>query len=257
MALDERFGRSPIGRVCCQLYNAFVNVLVIDIGGSHVKVLVSGKKKPRRIKTGEDFNPRDLMRQLPALTRGWKYDVISLGYPGRVGRDGPEAEPGNLGRGWMKFDFKKALKRPLRIVNDATMQALGGYRGGRMLFLGLGTGIGSSIVSERVIMPLELGELPWPESGETLFERIGKAGRKRYGQKQWCQTVVDVVDVLRRVTHADYVVLGGGNAKNVHPLPPKTRRGGNDDAFVGGFRLWEETVEPHDQAPSDAWRVVR
>jgi polyphosphate glucokinase len=234
-----------------------VKVLVIDIGGSNVKLLASGQRAPRKLKSGEKLTPKHLARELPKLTKGWKYDVIALGYPGRVGPEGPEAEPGNLGRGWTGFDYQKAFKRPIRIVNDAALQALGAYEGGRMLFLGLGPGVGSAIVTDRVVVPLELGDLLWT-GGTSLFGEIGKAACKRDGTKKWSRKVFEITDVLRKAMHADYVVLGGGNAKHVHPLPPHTRRGSNRDAFKGGFRLWEETFEPHDREPKqNVWRVCR
>jgi hypothetical protein len=234
-----------------------VNVLVIDIGGSSVKLLASGHRAARKLKSGDYLTPDVLQRELPKLTEGWKYDVISLGYPGRVGPEGPEAEPGNLGCGWKGFDYEKAFGRPVRIVNDAAMQALGAYKGGRMLFLGLGTGVGSAIVTDRVVVPLELGDLLWT-GGISLFGEIGKAAWKRDGTKKWSRKVFEVANVLRKAMHADYVALGGGNAKHVHPLPPHTRRGSNRDAFTGGFRLWEETFEPHDREPrQDVWRVCR
>jgi polyphosphate glucokinase len=190
------------------------------------------------------------------LTGDWKYDVVTLGYPGMVGPDGPEAEPGNLGHGWVGFDFREAFGKPIRIVNDAAMQALGSYVGGRMLFLGLGTGLGTALVADRVIVPLELGCLQFgPE--ETLADRLGKAGREKYGHDSWLHTLSAAIENLSKATMADYVVLGGGHAMEVEPLPPGVHRGGNADAFTGGFRFWEEDIEPHDRPPSSAWRVVR
>ena len=165
-------------------------------------------------------------------------------------------QPGNLGRGWVGFDFTRMFGRPVRVVNDAVLQAIGAYKEGRMLFLGLGTGLASERVTERVIVPLELGELPdW--SGRPLSDRLGRQGLEREGQASWQRAVVDICNVLRRAFLADYVVLGGGNAARVDPLPPEARRGGNDDAFRGGYRLWREVIEPHDHEPSAFWRVVQ
>lgn len=233
-----------------------MNVLVIDVGGSHVKLLATGQAGPRRFDSGTHLTPEALVERVKGLTADWRYDVVSLGYPGTVDPDGPTDEPGNLADGWVGFDFGAAFGRPVRVVNDAAMQALGAYDGGRMLFLGLGTGLGSALVADRVVIPLELGCLPYTD-GETIADRLGKKGLKRHGADAWLRTVGEVVKALRRAFQADYVVLGGGNAEKVDPLPEGARRGGNEDAFAGGFRLWEERVEPHDNEPSDAWRVVR
>lgn len=233
-----------------------MNVLVVDVGGSHVKLLASGQDEPRRFDSGPDLTPRGLIDGVHGLTADWAFDVIALGYPGRVGPKGPVAEPGNLGNGWVGFDFEEAFGRPVRVANDAILQALGGYEGGRMLFLGLGTGLGSALIAERVAIPLELGDL---EVGpdERLSDRLGKAGLERLGEDTWRGELAKTVTSLRAAFLADYVMLGGGNVHLVEPLPEGARRGGNDDAFRGGFRLWEEDVEPHDRAPSPTWRVVR
>ena len=233
-----------------------MNVLVIDVGGTHVKMLATGAKESRSFPSGRQLTAAALVERVKVAVRGWKYDVISLGYPGVVGRGGPVEEPGNLADGWVGFDFEAAFGKPVRLVNDAVMQALGGYEGGRMLFLGLGTGLGSALVSEHVVIPLELGNLPYG-SGESLADRLGRAGRKNYGHDRWLSTLTRAVGALLKAFAVDYIVLGGGNAKHVHPLPPAARRGGNEDAFSGGFRMWEEMVEPHDRQPSRAWRVVR
>ncbi len=240
-----------------------MDVLVVDIGGSHVKVyapMSSGRKGERELRRFESgaLTPQTLVERVREMTADWHYDVISLGYPGAIDQHGPRAEPGNLGGGWVGFDFAGAFGTPVRMVNDAVLQALGGYEGGRMLFLGLGTGVGSALVSEHVVVPLELGCLPYGGTeGETLADRIGRAGLQTYGYAAWQNAVEGIVDVLRKAFSAEYVVLGGGNAKKVDPLPPHARRGGNDDAFTGGLRLWEEMVEPHDRRPPRVWRVVR
>jgi polyphosphate glucokinase len=234
-----------------------VKILVIDIGGSHVKLLVSGMdpEDVRRFDSGKDLMPGELVARTKALVSDWDYDVVSIGYPGRVGSDGPSAEPGNLGDGWVGFDYPKAFERPVRIVNDAAMQALGGHDGGRMLFLGLGTGLGSALVANYVIVPLELGTLRL-RGKKTLFERLGKDGLQRKGKRLWAEAVIDTAQHLRDAFLADYVVLGGGNVKLIGELPKHIRRGGNEDAFTGGFRLWDEDVEPHDRPHSPIWRVV-
>jgi polyphosphate glucokinase len=234
-----------------------VKVLVIDIGGSHVKVLVSGvdPEEARRFDSDKDLTPQELVARTKALVSDWDYNVVSIGYPGRVGPDGPSAEPGNLGDGWVGFDYPKAFDRPVRIVNDAAMQALGGHEGGRMLFLGLGTGLGSALVANHVIVPLELGSLRL-RGDEDLFNRLGKKGLELHGEKAWAEAVLDTAQHLRDAFLADYVILGGGNAERVGELPKHIRRGGNEDAFNGGFRLWEEDVEPHDRPHSPVWRVV-
>jgi hypothetical protein len=233
-----------------------MDVLVVDIGGSKVKMLASGAHEPRKFASDERLTPEVLVERVRAEAADWKYDVISLGFPGAVDANGPRAEPGNLGRGWVRFDFSKAFGKPVRVLNDAAMQALGGYDGGRMLFIGLGTGVGSALVTEHVVVPLELGCLPYCPS-DTLFDRLGSAGLEAHGEQAWLASMTQVTTMLRDAFAADYVLIGGGNAKLVQPLPPGTRCGGNEDAFTGGFRLWEEIVEPHDRSASSVWRVVR
>lgn len=233
-----------------------MNVLVIDVGGSHVKMLATGRRVPVKFESGKKMTPRRMMKQVSRMTSDWRFDVVSIGIPGAVGPKGALREPGHLGRGWVGFDFAAAFGKPVRVINDAAMQALGGYAGGRMLFLGMGTGLGSALVAERVVVPLELGCLPF-SGRQTLAQRLGKRGLAKHGKPAWQRALAQAVKVLRASFSADYVVLGGGNARNVNPLPPGTRRGGNEDAFTGGFRLWEELIEPHDREPSSAWRVVR
>jgi polyphosphate glucokinase len=233
-----------------------VNVLVIDVGGSHVKLTATGRRGRSRFASGRGMTPDAFVAQVLRLTARWTYDVISFGYPGGIGPHGPTADPGNLGPGWVGYDFEAAFGRPVRMVNDAAMQALGGYDGGRMLFLGLGTGLGSAFVADRVIVPLELGTLPY-KRGEMLGDRLGKRGLKEYGIKSWRMAVAQTAEMLQRAFMTDYVVLGGGNASKMRALPPYARRGGNEDAFEGGVRLWEEHIEGHDGPPSNTWRVVR
>lgn len=232
-----------------------MNVLVIDVGGSHVKLAIAGQADKAEFESGPDLTPDKLVAETKKRTRDWRFDAISIGYPGLVRATSPRADPGNLGEGWVGFDFEKALGHPVRLVNDAALQALGGYEEGRMLFLGVGTGLGSVLVAERVVIPLELGSLPHP-SGQTLADHLGKAGLAAQGVAKWNRDVTEVVRMLREAFAADYVLIGGGNAGLVDPLPSRTRRGGNEDAVVGGAKLWEELVEPHDRRPSAAWRVV-
>lgn len=233
-----------------------MDVLVIDVGGSHVKMRSSGAPETQRFKSGPQLTPDALVEAVRSATAGWRYDVVSLGLPATVAGGEVRSEPGNLADGWIRYDFEDALGKPVRVVNDAVMQALGGYDGGRMLFLGLGTGLGSALVSEHVVVPLELGNLELePES--TLAERLGRRGLEARGLDAWRSDLVRAVDMLRPAFEADYILLGGGNAKKVRTLPPQTRLGGNEDAFTGGFRLWEELVEPHDRTPPAVWRVVR
>jgi polyphosphate glucokinase len=233
-----------------------MDVLVIDVGGSQVKLCATTTEE-RRFPSGPGLTATALVEETQAQTRDWSYDVISLGVPALIGREGADNEPGNLGNGWIGFDFEQAFGKPVRLVNDAVMQALGAYEdGGRMLFLGFGTGVGSALVTEHVIVPLELGNLLL-ENGRTIADRLGREGLAVNGFRAWMADVHEVVRMLRTVFMPDYIVLGGGNAERIDPLPPGTRRGGNDDAFRGGFRLWEEIVEPHDREPHRVWRVVR
>ena len=232
-----------------------MDVLVVDIGGSRVKLLATGAAAARHFDSTPDLTPRTLVDRVLTRVGDWTWDVVSIAYPGVVGPNGPVKEPGNLGAGWVGFNFTGAFGKPVRLVNDAVMQALGGYEGGRMLFLGLGTGLGSALATDHVIVPMELGELP-DASGNTLGDRLGRPGFDAQPRTAWLEAVNDATTRLRNALAADYVVLGGGNAQHVNPLPPGARRGAADAAFTGGFRLWEEIVEPHDRQPPLVWRVV-
>jgi polyphosphate glucokinase len=232
-----------------------MDVLVIDVGGTHVKVTAPRVDRTDTFESGPALTPADLVAAVLRLARDTTFDAVSIGYPGKVDPNGPVEEPGNLGGGWVGFDFATAFQRPVRVANDAVMQALGAYDGGRMLFLGLGTGLGSAFVAEHVIVPLELGNLPG-EQERTLGETVGRNGLEELGLSPWIDAVCRMVTTLRAAFSADYIVLGGGNAGQVDPLPPQTRRGGNHDATVGGIRLWEHMVEPHDRPPALVWRVV-
>lgn len=233
-----------------------MHVLTVDIGGSHVKMLSSNATEPRKFDSEPNLPPDALVERVLAHTQGWQFDVITVGYPGAVGGYGPRFEPGNLGTGWVGFDFEQAFGRPVRIVNDAVMQAIGAYDGGRMLFLGLGTGLGSALITDHVAVYMDLGNLPWP-GGRTLGERLGRSGLEDDGEDMWQRSVTFAIETLRHAFVADYVVLGGGQAERVTSLPPDTRRGGNEDAFIGGFRVWEEAVEPLDHPANPAWRILR
>ncbi|MFC3652778.1 glucose-6-phosphate isomerase [Dyella humi] len=212
-------------------------VLVIDIGGSHVKAMLSGNKREVEIKSNRKLTPADMVKQLRAAIRGWKYDAVTIGYPGPVLHDRIAREPYNLGKGWVGFDFAKAFGCPVQVINDAAMQALGSYEGGRMLFLGLGTGLGSAFIVDGIVEPMELAHLPYKKS--TFEDYVGARGLKHLGKKKWHAHVFDVINQLQAALEPDYVVLGGGNVHHLNELPPGVRRGDNHNAFAGGFRVWE------------------
>jgi len=215
-----------------------LRILVIDIGGSNVKLKVTGVAKRRKFPSGSKLTARQMASEVKKQTTDWEFDVIAIGFPGPVLHGQPTVNPKNLGPGWMGFDFEKALGKPVKIINDAAMQALGGYKGGRMLFIGLGTGLGSALVLDDVLVPLELGELSHPQ-GETIEDVLGKRSLKRIGRVEWEKAVHAAVKNLKKAFVADYVLLGGGNAKKLVKLPDGARRGANRDAFAGGTRLWE------------------
>jgi polyphosphate glucokinase len=215
-----------------------VNVLAVDIGGSSVKILATGQKEPRKLPSGPKLTPKAMVADVKKLAKGWKYDAVSIGYPGMVIHGRPIAEPVNLGKGWVGFDYRVAFGKPVKLINDATMQALGSYKGGKMLFLGLGTGLGSTVIADGVVEPMELAHLPYKKG--TYEDYVGRRGLERRGKKKWRRDVEDIVAKLTAALEPDDVVLGGGNAKKVKELPPKCRRGNNANAFLGGFRLWED-----------------
>jgi polyphosphate glucokinase len=223
-----------------------VRVLAIDLGGTHVKVLTNGQQDARKAVSGPGMTPREMVAAVKRLTAGWSYDVLSLGYPGPVVHGRPVADPKNLGAGWVGFDFRKAFRKPVRIINDAAMQALGSYEGGRMLFLGLGTGLGSAMIADGVLEPMEIAHLPY-RKGKTYEDYVGLRGLKRLGKKKWRRAVTDVVAELMAALEADYVVLGGGNTKLLDTLPKGSRLGNNANAFRGGFLLWKKATRgrPH------------
>jgi polyphosphate glucokinase len=214
-----------------------MNVLSIDIGGTNVKIFATGQNERREFESGPTLTPRSMVAGVKKLAPDWKYELVSIGYPGLVRFNRPIAEPRNLGKGWVGFNFEGAFKRPVKIINDAAMQALGSYRGGTMLFLGLGTGLGSAMVVEGVVVPFELGQLSYKHG--TLEDYLGLRGLQRLGKKKWRQEVEYSVGSLVRVLHLDDVVLGGGNVRKLKRLPEGCRGGDNVNAFLGGFRLWE------------------
>jgi hypothetical protein len=224
------------------LHAAKGSVLVIDIGGTKVKMLVSGKTKPHKATSGANFTPERLIHIVRSLEPDWRFDAVTIGFPGLVGAAGPKSEPGSLGPGWVGFDFACALNAPVKIVNDAVMQALGSYDNGRMLFVGLGTGIGSALIANQLIVPLELGHLRF-DSKRSINDVLSRAALQRLGKRTWRRCVEEVVPMLLRAFVVDYVVLGGGYAKNVKYLPVGTRLGNNEAAFRGGFRLWERDLD--------------
>ena len=214
-------------------------ILVIDVGGTHVKFHVPGLGKVVKINSGHATTAAQMAAAVKNISAGWQYDAVTIGYPGPVKNNRPLREPHNLGGGWVKFNYQKAFGRPVHIINDAAMQALGGHTGGRMLFLGLGTGLGSALVVGDTVLPLELAHLPYKKN-RSYEEYLGTAGLKRLGKKKWQRHVAEVVRLLKNALLVDYVVLGGGNARLVEKFPPGVRRGKNSNAIRGGRRLWHQ-----------------
>ncbi len=225
-------------------------ILVIDVGGSNVKVMISrGQRK--KFKSGEKLTPRAMINQIEPLVADWHFDAIALGFPSPVRNGKIVGEPKHLGPGWVRFNFKKALGKPVRIINDAAMQALGSYHGRRMLFLGLGTGLGSALVWDNYVLSLELGDLPY-RNGSIIEDYLGKDGQARLGEKVWQRDVQYALMQLKKSFIADYVVLGGGNAKELDELPKGIELGHNRNAFLGGVRLWQ--VDPQTRRPR--WQIL-
>ena len=215
-----------------------LNVLVVDVGGNHVKVLVTGKPVHRKFTSGPTLTAQQMVDGVKQLAGDWKYDVVSIGYPAPVIHGKPAEEPVHLGGGWMDLDYQEAFGCQVKIINDAAMQAVGSYEGGKMLFLGLGTGLGSAMIVEGMVVPLELGHLPYRKG--SYEDYVGRGGLARLGRKKWRKRVVEVVELLRSGFLPDYIVLGGGNVDQLDGLPPDCRRGDNSNAFTGGFRLWNQ-----------------
>lgn len=215
-----------------------MKVLVVDVGGTHVKLRSSGRRLTVKIPSGPALTPRRLVRDVLAATQGWRYDVLTLGLPCPIVRGRPVGDPHNLGPGWRRFGYERAFGKPVRLINDAAMQALGSAAGGRMLFLGLGTGLGSALVDEGRVLPLELAHLPYRD-GLSYEDHLGIRGLERMGLARWRHHVARVSEMLRVALVADHVVLGGGNVHRLRRMPPHCRRGDNDNAFRGGLRVWE------------------
>jgi len=215
-----------------------MNVLVIDIGGTNVKILATGQPEPRKLPSGPLMTPDVMVHGIKELARDWKYEAVSIGYPGVVIRGEIKAEPFNLAPGWVGFDFQSAFERPVKVINDAAMQALGSYQGGVLLFLGLGTGLGSALIVDGIVVPMELAHLPYRKA--TYEDYVGARGLKRAGKKKWRRHVETIIARLIAALHPEDVVLGGGNVKKLKEIPPGCRVGNNANAFVGGFRLWEK-----------------
>ena len=225
-----------------------MNVLVVDVGGHSVKILATGQSEPRKFPSGPTLTAQQMVSGVKTLAGEWKHDVVSIGYPGPLLQGRPVAEPYNLSPGWVAFNYEAAFGCPVKIVNDAAMQALGSYKGGKMLFLGLGTGLGSALVVDGIVEPMELGHLPYKKG--TFEDYVGIRGLDRLGKKKWRQHVADVVARLIAALEPDDVVLGGGNVKKLKELPPHCRAGDNGNAFLGGFRLWEDAGESNPTTPA-------
>jgi polyphosphate glucokinase len=226
-----------------------MKILVVDVGGSHVKIMLTGQQEERRMDSGPELTAAQMVAGVRTLAKGWKYDRVSIGYPGVVVRDRPATEPHNLGKGWVGYDYDRGFGCPVRIVNDAAMQALGGYQGGKLLFLGFGTGLGTAMIADGVLVPMELAHLPYKKA--TFEDYVGEAALERLGKKKWRKHVSDVVVRLMAALEPEDVVLGGGNARNlqVGDLPAGCRLGANSNAFPGGFRLWADNPATKTAAP--------
>jgi hypothetical protein len=233
-----RFAPSTQIAISC-FSEAVMNTLVLDIGGTNVKVWKTDENDKVKIPSGKELTPQKLVEQLASIMSGWTYQRISIGYPGEIMHGKPIAEPWNLGPGWVEFDYAKEFGCPVRMMNDACMQALGSYDGGRMLYLGFGTGIGTAFVKDGVIVPLALGHLKFCR-GESFDHYLSRKGLEMHGVKRWRRAVAEAVAVLKPAFLADYVVLGGGNAKKIKELPQDSRRGDNFNAYIGGLRIWED-----------------
>ena len=227
-----------------------MNVLVVDIGGTNVKILATGQAEPRKFPSGPTLTPKRMVAGVKKLAGDWKYDVVSIGYPGPILGGRPVSEPFNLGPGWVGFNFEATFGRPVKVINDAAMQALGSYQRGKMLFLGLGTGLGSTMIVDGIVEPAELGHLPYKSKRRTYEDYVGLRGLKRMGRKKWEQHVVELIERLIAALEPDDVVLGGGNVKQLKTLPAGCRAGDNANAFLGGFRLWERAADRKPSPPA-------
>lgn len=216
-------------------------ILVIDVGGTNVKIAMGGSKELLKIPSGKTMTAAQMAAEVKKAASAWKYDAVSIGYPGPVKDGVPAKEPANLGAGWVKFDYDEAFGCPVKIINDAALQALGGYKGGRMLFLGLGTGLGSALIVDGAIAPLELAHMPYRKGG-TYEDFVGERGLKKLGKKKWARHVTAVIEILRHGLQADHVVLGGGQTKKLEKAPDGVTIGTNENAVIGGVRLWDERL---------------
>jgi polyphosphate glucokinase len=216
-----------------------MKILVIDVGGTNVKLKLNTGDETRKFPSGKEMTAAAMVAGTRQLTPDWDYEAVTIGYPGPIVKGEILLEPVNLGRGWVGFDFEKAFEKPVKLINDAAMQALGSYEGGRMLFLGLGTGLGSCLIIDGTVAPLELAHLPYRKD-KSFEQYTGEASRKKRGNAKWQASVHDIVSRLKAAMIADYVVLGGGNVKKLTEMPPSCRPGENNNAFIGGARLWEE-----------------
>lgn len=228
-----------------------MNVLVIDIGGTHVKLCVPGRTQKRKFDSGPDMTPAQMIALAIQTAADWKYDAVSIGFPSAIIDGRIKQEPKNLRPGWVRFDFEKKFGKPVRIINDAAMQALGSYKGGRMLFIGLGTGLGSAFISDGVLVPIELSDLNFTRH-DNLEDVLGKRGLKKLGFEKWQDVLFEAVAFLRKAFVTDYIVIGGGNVKTVKRMPPGSVRGENNNAFVGGKRLWDIPTKKGKRE----WRIV-
>ena len=238
-----------------------MKILVIDVGGNNCKFLASGQSEPRRFESGPYFTPKRMVKGVLEMTTDWEYDVIAVGFPAPVVGNRPAQEPVNIGKGWVKFDYERAFGKPVKFINDAAMQALGSYEGGRMLFLGLGTGLGTAMILDGALAPMELGHLPYKK--RTFEEYVGDRGRLRLGKKKWQKAVEDTISRLSAALEPEYVILGGGNVRKLERLPKGVREGSNENAFTGGFRLWELSgspsleISPQPKTPTRKPRVAK
>jgi hypothetical protein len=227
-----------------------MNILVVDVGGTSVKVLATGETMPKSFDSGPTLTPEQMVSKVKQISHGWRYDVVSIGCPCQVANGRPIEEPRNLGPGWVLFDYEDALGFPVKIMNDAAMQALGSYKGGRMLFMGLGTGLGTALIVEGTVVPMEVARLPYKKG---IYEDyLGKRGLERFGLKRWKQHVFDCVNRFTKALQLDEVVIGGGNVRKLEDLPPLCRKGHNDNAFRGGFLMWEEEGHAYRATISEA-----
>jgi polyphosphate glucokinase len=240
-----------------------MKILVVDVGGTNAKLLATDQTEVRRFPTGKGMTAGQMVQAALALTSDWEYEVVSIGFPGIVTDGKPAFEPRNLGHGWIDYDFAAHFDKPVKIINDAAMQALGSYEGGRMLFLGLGTGLGSTLIAGKLVLPLDLGQVPYRSA--VVDDYVSRRGLERFGKRRWIKMVSEITHVLRQCVMADYVMLGGGNAKKITQLPPGVRRGANQRAFLGGYRLWNMSAtltpathpaEADPSPPRSDWRIA-